>query len=436
MTRPIVRIGAAAGVAAALVLLPSGGLRAAPTTAPFSGSADASAVRLTVTIPGAPLTDTPVDGGGPTAQVVADSIGTSTGYAAFPDPGRFTTTIPGLVSGLLASGLAGLPPIQAPSLPDYPFYVSSDASTAPDASLGSGPVVLHAASQPGQSQATASAGVEASPVGNTALAKSTSSIAPLADGSVVASAVADLQGLTIGPLTIGDIKSTATETVDPSGTVTPSTALEIAGLRVGGVPVELTPQGFRAGNAVYPVPLNSALASLLKAAGITIEFVAPQQFPGKVIAPALRIVYPFAMPFAIPNVGKYSGTVTMVVGFATAQMSGVGPSSPSASSASQTPPGSSATSLSSAPSSGGSTDVGVGGGSSLPVTSQASPAPSGSGSYPSAAAPFIPSRTGAAEPVAAQSPGLDLRSLYLIAVIGLIVASTSGALIRRVGVRT
>src|SRR4051794_1304499 len=73
---------------------------------PFAASAAASGVRMTVVLPDAPVTDTPVDGGGPTAQVALSSLGTSTGYAAFPDPGGLVISAPGLVAGLLQSPIS------------------------------------------------------------------------------------------------------------------------------------------------------------------------------------------------------------------------------------------------------------------------------------------------------------------------------------------
>ncbi|HEY0397116.1 MAG TPA: hypothetical protein VGF00_01930, partial [Acidimicrobiia bacterium] len=67
------------------------------TPAPFTATASAMGTRIKITIPGGPLTDTPVDAGGPTAQATLDSLGTSQGYAAFPDPGAFVLSVPGLV---------------------------------------------------------------------------------------------------------------------------------------------------------------------------------------------------------------------------------------------------------------------------------------------------------------------------------------------------
>ena len=99
----------------------------------FSGSAAASGIRFTMKSSNIPFTDTPAEGGGPTAQVVVESAGTSQGYAAAPDPGPIVIGGPGLLAGVLAGGVPGVvPPTKLPQEPPgYPFYVHSDAGIGP-----------------------------------------------------------------------------------------------------------------------------------------------------------------------------------------------------------------------------------------------------------------------------------------------------------------
>lgn len=287
----------------------------------FSGSAAAGGVQITITVPEAPVTNTPIDGGGPTAQVVVDSIGTSGGYAAFPDPGQFTVGIPALAVGVLAGGAGGLPPLDLPSPPNYPFFVQSDSETAPEQSVGSGPFELRATSQRTSSEASAKAGFRTELAGNAALVTSDSSLIA-SDEQVVAKAVSDIQALTIGPLTIGEVKSLAAMTLNEDGSVTPSSALEIAGLRVGGVPVSLQREALVAGSATQPLAINATLAKLLGQSKISVEVVAAQEFPDRVVAPAVKITLPFSMPVAVPNFGQFSGTATLILGSATASLVG------------------------------------------------------------------------------------------------------------------
>ena len=113
--------------------------------------------------------------------------------------------------------------------------------------------------------------------------------------------------------------SVATQTLDASGKVTPSTQLQIDGVAVNGQSFGLNPDGFGGGGSTVPVPLNPTLESVLKASGISVRFVAPQTYPNRVVAPALEVTMPFDST-PIPGVGQYKGTMTLTMGFATAAM--------------------------------------------------------------------------------------------------------------------
>jgi hypothetical protein len=289
----------------------------------FSGSAAASGIRFTMKSTNIPLTDTPIDAGGPTAQVVADSGGTSQGYAAAPDPGPIVIGGPGLLAGVLAGGVPGVvPPTKLPQEPPrYPFYVQSDAGSAPEEKLGSGPVQLDASSTPGASKSSARTGLQAGESAHAGLASAAAQIGPTGS-TVVAHATSRIEGLTVGPLTIGAITSVATDTLDPSGKLTPSTELRVEGMKVGNVSVGLSPQGFSSGSSTTPVPLNPSLETALRASGITVRVVAAQTYPNRVVAPALEVSVPFDSG-PIPG-GQYKGTMTITLGFATAAMTAAG----------------------------------------------------------------------------------------------------------------
>jgi hypothetical protein len=286
----------------------------------FSGSAAASGVRFTMKSTNIPFTDTPIDAGGPTAQVVADSGGTSQGYAAVPDPGPIVIGGPRLLAGVLAGGVPGVvPPTKLPQEPPgYPFYVQSDAGAAPEQKLGSGPVQLDASSTPGASKSSARTGLQAGESAHAGLATSSAEIGPTGS-TVVSKATSRIEGLAVGPLTIGAITSVATETLDPSGKLTPSTELRVEGMKVGDVSFGLTPQGFIGGGSTTPVPLNPSLEAALKPSGITVRVVAAQTYPNRIVAPALEVAMPFdSGPF------QYKGIVTLTLGFATAAMTAAG----------------------------------------------------------------------------------------------------------------
>ena len=294
------------------------------TPAPFTATASAMGIRIKVTIPGGPLTNTPVDSGGPTAQATLDSLGTSQGFAAFPDPGAFVLSVPGLVAGLLAAGPAGIPPIPLPALPAYPLFVATDAPLTPTASVGAGPYELTARSDDHSSQAEATAGLRSSAFGSLSLLHSQASVVATADGSVTAHAASELEGLTLGPLSIGVVRSTASIARANDGTVTPTTSLSIDLLRVGGIAVKLATSGpgdslaLDVAGIPVPLPIDAFLQGLLSAAGITLEVLPQRPLEDGVSAAALRI----STPLELAGIGSGPGEVTIELGSATARLSG------------------------------------------------------------------------------------------------------------------
>jgi hypothetical protein len=358
------------------------------------------------------VTDTPGDGGGPTAQAALDSIGSSTGYAAFPDPGGVIVSIPGLAAGFSGGAVPNVP---------YPLYVASDANSG-EQSQGAGPYHVRANSTTASSDASATAGFQPDVVGNVSLATSTANITASATG-VVAKAVADLQALTIGPLTIGEVKSSATQTLDPSGTVTPKVSLTLTGLRVGGIPFELSPQGVIAGGTTYPAPINPMIKQLLSASGITMEFVAAQRFPGRVVAPALRIRAPLRYSLS----GNRDSSMTLTVGVATAALTGS-----SAAPSSGIPVGGSSEGSGTAQPAASTGGGALGAGQSLDTGSgagtSASPVTGTGGAVTTPAAP-----TRSTTPLVART--FDIGPIYLLLVVAGLAALGVGQLIRVLGGR-
>lgn len=421
LTRRRAAVAAALLVGPVLVSLAGSGLAQeaaddGPTS--FSGTASALATRITFRFEGFPVTDIPVDGGGPTAQAALDSLGTTSGYAAFPDPGTFLAGAPSLVTGLVSSGVAGLPGIQLPPLPNFPLSVSSD-NTRSEQTIGAGPYALSAKSSDRASTAESTAGL-ATPGGNVALLRSSASVAREGD-SVVSHATTTLEGLTLGPLTIGKVTSTARYELDASGTTTSSTDLRISGARIGGVSVDLTPQGLDVAGIVIPIPIEDTLGALLGAAGITVDFLAPQELADRVIAPALRLTIPYESPQPIPGIGAVKGDIAITVGAATAEMSGV--------------PFAGDTGTDGSIDLGGTDDLSGGvstpdlgsGGVDLPDLAPVPRVP-GSGGQPV----DVPVVNTAVREVLE----LDLRSLYLVVGAGALTTLAISRLIRRMGVWT
>jgi len=314
---PLRLTGAAVLVVPALLCSTPGRATSEGTTV-FSGSAAASGIQLRITMPGAPVTDTPIDGGGPTAQVQMDSIGNSTGYASFPDPGGILITGPTTFTGLLAGGIGPLPPVTFPAPPpDYPFYVQSNSASARQQSIGSGPYELSTTSDPDTSRATATSGFRTGAAGDLAMVRSTATMELAPNGAVVAEATSDAVGLAVGPLVIGEVKSTAQRVLSPDGTVTTRTALEITGMRIGTLPVSYTPGGLVVGSATQKAPINDTVASLLAPSHISLVVVGEQRFPDRAVAPAIRLDLP-----APSASGKGQGTVSLILGRASVALTG------------------------------------------------------------------------------------------------------------------
>jgi hypothetical protein len=385
--------------------------------APFEATSSAVALRAKVTIPNFAVSDTPVDSGGPTAQSALDSLGRSQSYAAFPDPGQLVVNLPGLAAGLLSGGAAGLPPIQLPfPLPSYPLAVSTATPANPDQQVGAGPYEISGHNTSTRAEASATAGLQISALGNTGLLDASSSIT-IDDGVVTSSAVVDVQGVTIGPLEIGRLRSIARLVMDSSGVVAPTSSVRIDALRIGGVAVGLSPEGIDVAGVPVPLPIAGTLNDLLKGAGITLAVVPPPDTAeGTVATGGLEITL---AGVAIPNVG--TARVVLTLGSASASLRGATP----------------------APAVSGGSGVGTTGGDgsgALPGDGSY-PAPSGGAFTPPdlTSGSVAPTVLAPGSPAAAVRRGppvlFDVESTYLVMAVAWAALLLFSSLIRYLGVR-
>lgn len=285
----------------------------------------------------------------------------------------------------------------------------------------------------------ATAGFQPDVVGAVALASGVASIETLDDG-VLSKAEASLQALTVGPVTIGEVRSHAEMKLDSFGMATPSTSLEISGMRVGTVPVALTGDGLVVGGPARPVPLNQSLEQLLKPSGITLEVLAAQSFPDRVLAPALKMTLPFA---ASPS-GQGQTVMTVTIGSAVAALKGSAAASDTLGETLPTPGGDQTAATPIDPSPDG---FGTG---LLPPVSNLTEVPS----LPLGEPGFSP-ETGSGPPATDNTPALSalpvlpavpaaqtfiqkfaFAPVYLIFVVGALLALTFGIKVRRLGGRT
>lgn len=298
---------------------------AATTTAeptPFAATTSGLAIGMQSNIPGAIGSAQIVNFGIPATRVALDTSGTSNAVAALPDPGDIIGGGTGLVGGLLALGAYGLPPLELPTLPDYPLLVATDVNSESDASLGSGPYALKAHSEQTEGSADAIGGVSSGPSGNAALIRSTSAIVTKPNGNVVASSVGLVEGLTIGPITIGQIQSTARMTLDGSGTATPYAKTVVRSLGIGGLGVDIDPDRFLAADQAVPVSLSKIVNNLLKPSGITLAVKPSRIDKNEVVASALVITFPVPQ---LNGVSSGPGTFTVTIGGSSATMQSAAP---------------------------------------------------------------------------------------------------------------
>ena len=274
MRSRLLAVGAAAAALAAVLTTGSAG--AAEFTGSYFASANADGVRLTFIAPAASLSDTAADVAGPSAQAAMDSIGTSRAFASFPYPGETVVTSTGLVRTL-----SGAP------VPDYPLYANSDHPLVPSQQIGSGVFALRADSAARRSAATASVGLAVEGAGTLGLVRSTASTDATGD-AVISEAQSVIDSLSIGPLRLGHVVSTARVSLGPDGQLTRQSSTDVVGATVAGVDVAITPDGVKAGDAEAPLPA-APVGEALAGAGITVEIVKAQELPAGVAAPAVRI---------------------------------------------------------------------------------------------------------------------------------------------------
>jgi hypothetical protein len=270
----------------------------------FTATAAANGTRTSVVIPNGPVTDSPVDGGGPTAQAQLDSVGGSKAFAALPYPGDTAVTLPGTLAGL-----------GVPGVPSYPFYVQSAVGVTPKADVSQSGYQLHAASDGQKSESAATFG-EASN-GASAGSQSTASAKLADDGSVTATAAAATNGAAVSALKLGSVVSTATVRLKPDGSLQRSSSLAVTGLSVGGVAVGFGPSGFTLAGTTVPFPNADQLTGLLSAQHTTLTYVQPASTKSGVVAPALKITTVQTVP------GQNPATITLTMGGATASIDGV-----------------------------------------------------------------------------------------------------------------
>jgi hypothetical protein len=299
----------AAGVLAGMVTL-QGVPRAQAGSGVFAASATASGGRLSFVSPGAPATDTPLDGGGPIAEARLDNLRAGGAFASLPYPGDLfvanASSLPGIVPG-------------APPPPPYPFYASANGER-PEQSADYGLVKLHAEAAAVRSAAE---GIVVT-TGAVLREASEARVEAPVDGNIVARATQHLDGVALGNLRIAEVAATAEVSLSPAGVRTRHASFTMNGITVAGRPI-----GFRDGRLVTAEgPAKGArpetaepghddpLQPVLDQAGLNVTIVPNRETDTGVVAGGVEI----RTGGKLPN--GSSGIFTLVVGQVTASVAG------------------------------------------------------------------------------------------------------------------
>lgn len=290
----------------------------------FSATASADVVRANLAIPNYLLIKDFVDGGGPSAQAVMDSLGTSKAFASFPYPGETGVAATGLISTL--TGL---------SLPTYPFVATSDYPTTPTAAIDQPGYHMDATSGESSSKANATFGETTTNATNEGGSVAEASVTVDDAGTVTARSAARF-GLKIGPVSLRGIDASAQMVRTIDGHVTPTSTFAISSVDIAGVALQLTDKGLvLAGAPLLPVDAFTGLASALSIGQTKVEYLPATTTDDSITSAGLRITtsqmvdaigHPVDIAYTIGNL--YAAATSTA--FPTAVVPSVGPIAPSA----------------------------------------------------------------------------------------------------------
>lgn len=289
----------AALAAVALVVgftIPRGMSESAADVASYAAIASADSARVTVKTPGAPLSESIIDSGGPRAQASSGGVDGNIGYAAAPDPGEFLVGLPSALRGL-----AGV------DLPEYPLVAKSGYPATPESTAEAPGVRITSKSSRSRTDASVSLGTADGAVEVTAEAGSS-------DDGIAAEAEVVISHVAIGPLRLGGVKSRAVLRRNEKGELLRGSEFTVASANVAGVPVRVGASGLSYGNSSRSLPDTSPVGHLLTAAGITVSVLPSISSKTTESSSALMITAPLPATFTTP------GTFTLVLGRTTASL--------------------------------------------------------------------------------------------------------------------
>jgi hypothetical protein len=255
----------------------------------FQGFTAASSLRLSYEIPGY-IAPRPIDGAGPIAEAALDSLA-GRSFASLPYPGDDGVNYPALVN--VAIG-------QTP--PGYPFYALATGDQ-PESKVAdpSNTMVLTAKVAP--QLATSEAKFQPSG-GETVMSGAISSTTVTATGEeVVATAESLSQGIKVGDLRIGTVRSKSVTVYKPGSPPVTTSETLVEGGKIGETSFSFGPQGLTVAQNAVPIPAGEGLAALnkgLEPSGLAVSFADVTDLVGGKQAAAfvVRSQHPSPLPGA------------------------------------------------------------------------------------------------------------------------------------------
>jgi len=227
----------------------------------FQGFTAASSLRLSYEIPGY-IAPRPIDGAGPIAEATLDSLA-GKAFASLPYPGDDGVNYPALVN--VATG-------QTP--PGYPFYALA-TSDQPESQVADPSNTLLLTAKVAPQLATSEAKFRPSG-GETVMSGAVSTTTVTATGEeAVATAESLSQGIRIGDLTIGTVRSKSVTVYKPGSPPVTTSETLVEGGRIGETSFSFGPQGLTVAQNAVPIPAGEGLATLnkgLEPSGLAVSF--------------------------------------------------------------------------------------------------------------------------------------------------------------------
>lgn len=274
----------------------------------FTAVATSSGMTVRYGIPGFLVVENYIDGGGPVAQTLLDSGGTSNAFASLPYPGPVLTGYPGLASFVL-----GVTP------PGYPFYASAQHPAQPEQSVEdpSGAYHLSAAAKDTSGEADARVSPPGSGDEGAPLTRARTGVV-LSGGAVIATAISVAKALVVGPVSIGTVESKSVTTYqEGTGEAVTESELVLEGGKAADYTFSYGPEGLHVAQQGLPLPAGQGLTALNQAlapSGFSIHIAETTPIEGGAQAAAFEIVSVAEMPGAGTGIFRmrFGGATTLV----------------------------------------------------------------------------------------------------------------------------